>query len=305
MTSYSVNYRGNRCIIITPKGTSYRFYRIPYGLLDKGKHGLELESDYVVYLLWGKGENGSDNLYVGTSTDGLRSRPTAHTDKKVDWKDCIVYTSFDKGFLNDSKIRFLEDRIRHAIDDSGKYVNQTKATTGKAANEEEKDDCMKVLPVIFEVYDMMGYDLTPKYRTDLRDYTDEKPHEKDKEHIVTTDYSSLKLPSEMEDWLKTAESAVISLDPKLKANVTSQYASYKYDKVSKTVAYCYPNRREKTIRVLFQGTPDWYNDKRVTNRPENMHNGDCKAMFFIRCADDLKYFRLFAEIAIQKLRESS
>ena len=39
----------------------------------------------------------------------------------------------------------------------------------------------------------------------------------------------------------------------------------------------------------------------MTPRPENMHNGDCKAMFFITCDADLKYFRLFVEIAVQRL----
>ena len=150
---------------------------------------------------------------------------------------------------------------------------------------------------------MMGYDLTPKYKADLRDYMNDKPQTKEDAAFITADYSALKLPIEMEEWLKAAESAVRNLDPRLKANVTSQYASYKYDKVSKTIAYCYPKRREKTILVLLQGTPDWYDSPKVTERPENMHNGDCKARFFITCSDDLKYFRLFAEIAIQKLKK--
>lgn len=306
MANYDVKYQKGSYVEISSVLNNYKFYRVPYSLLESKKHGIVTDCNFIVYLLIGKdSKDGRDSLYVGTSTDGIDGRPTSHEKKESVWSDCIIFTGANDKLLNNSRILYLEDRLRHLIDDTKRYKNETIVTTGKAANKDEKALCESILPSILEVYYILGVDLTPKYKTDLRDYVEKKTEQKEDYPIVATDYSSLKLPSEMEDWLKAAESAVIGLDPKLKANVTSQYASYKYDKVSKTVAYCYPNRREKTIRVLFQGTPDWYNDKRVTDRPENMHNGDCKAMFFIKCADDLKYFRLFAEIAIQKLRKSS
>ena len=75
--------------------------------------------------------------------------------------------------------------------------------------------------------------------------------------------------------------------------------NYKYP--NKTVAYFYPLRKENKIRVLLQGTADWYNDPRV-NEWTGDHNGLCKAVFYISCDDDLKYFRLFADIAVKKMK---
>ncbi|MBR6203665.1 MAG: hypothetical protein IKQ60_01135 [Candidatus Methanomethylophilaceae archaeon] len=301
MTSFTVSYRQSRCIVVTPKGTSFRFYRIPYQLLESNKHGEKPDSDFVVYLLRGKDAEGSDCLYVGTSTNGIDSRPTSHGDKDVLWEDCIVFTSFDSTFLNDSKIRYIEDRLRRLIDGAGRFVNKTRSTTGKAANEDEKEECDRALPYILDVYDMMGTDLHPKSASGLGAFLMDETSQPERREAPISDYSRLKLPVEMEEWLKVAESSTKDLDPAIVANVTSTYVSFKYPGVSKTVAYCYPSKRDRRIRVLFQGAPEWYDDPKVTRRPDNMHNGDCKALFYISCSGDLKYYRLFAEIAVQRL----
>jgi hypothetical protein len=301
MTSFTVTYRQSKCIEVKSNGTSYKFYRIPYSLLESGKHGIVPDSKFVVYLLKGKDKENRDCLYVGTSTNGIENRPTSHGDKKVAWETCIIFTSFDPTFLNDSKIRYIEDRLRCAIDETKEYINTTKSTSGKGTNDYDNEDCDKAMPYILEVYDLMGINIMPKRKVELGDFLVDKPIGSVMTAGKGTDYSQLKLTDEMKDWFKTAESIVKELDPQIIPNVTSTYANFKYPGVSKTVAYFYPNKREGKVRVLLQGTPDWYNDPKVTPRPENMHNGDCKAMFFITCDADLKYFRLFAEIAVQRL----
>ena len=81
--------------------------------------------------------------------------------------------------------------------------------------------------------------------------------------------------------------------------MTKQYANYFCGKI---FAYWYPLKSQNKFRVLLRGTAEEYNDSGVTPRPENVHNGDCKVMFYVSCSDDLKYFRLFAEKAILKTK---
>lgn len=295
MTSFTVNYQRNRLIEIKPNLYNFIFYRIPYNLLISNK--VDLDLGFIVYLLSGKNAEGKDCLYVGTSTDGIKNRPTSHEDKNVDWKSCIVFTSNSNNFLNDSKIRYIEDRLRRMIDKTEIYINTTKSTSGKTVNKEEKEECETAIPYLLEIYDLCGINLTPKYSSDLDKYNTEKDTVPDS--AKNSDFSQLNINSEMENWLREAEIIINQLDPELKTNVTKSYVSFKYNGISKTIAYCYPNKRENTIRILFQGTADWYSDPKIVPRPENMHNGDCKAMFFITDGNDLKYFRLFAETAIK------
>ncbi len=103
----------------------------------------------------------------------------------------------------------------------------------------------------------------------------------------------------MTKWLKIAESIALEIDSSIKSDVTKQYANYSCGKI---FAYWYPLKSQNKFRVLLRGTAEEYNDPRVTPRPENVHNGDCKAMFYVSCSDDLKYFRLFAEMAILKAK---
>lgn len=300
-TSYAVQYGSNRCITITPKGFSFKFYRIPYQLLLNGKHGVSLDNNYIVYLLEGKDPEGRDCLYVGTSSNGLSGRPTSHGDKNVDWKNCIVFTSFDPDLIHRGIIEYLEDRIRHIIDESKLYVNKTVVTVGTPSNPADKDFCERTLRIMLEAYDLCGIDLTPRYRSGLDSFLIDKPVTRIQQVPSASDFSSFGLPEEMNDWLRSAEAMMRELDPRIVTNIKSTYVNFKYGGVSKTVAYCYPSKRDRRIRVLFQGTPEWYKDHRVTMRSEHMHNGDCKAMFYITCAENLKYFRVFAETAIQKL----
>lgn len=302
MTSFTVTYRQSKCIEVKSNGTSYKFYRIPYSLLESGKHGIVPDSDFVVYLLKGKNKENRDCLYVGTSANGIENRPTSHGDKKVAWETCIVFTSFDPTFLNDSKIRYIEDKLRYAIDKRKEYVNTTKSTSGKGTNDNDNEDCDKALPYIFEVYDLMGIDILPKRKIELGDFDIDKTVVNVMPSGKKTDYSKYKLNSEMLEWYEEAERICKQLDHELFANVkASTYVSYKYP--NKTVAYCYPLQRENKIRVILQGTPDWYNDPKVTKWPGG-HHGVCKSLFYIKSEEDLKYFRLFVEIAIKKMKSS-
>lgn len=298
MSSYKINYRDNGRIDITPAVNKCKFYRIPYRLLESKTHNVKVESDNVVYLLSGKNADNKDCLYVGTSTDGLESRPTSHKSKKVDWKTCIVLTSFDN-MLTGAVILHLEYLIYNRINDTKAYKNETEKVTDKATPD-EKEIALEVLPTVLEVYDMLGINL----KRDPQNTLISHKMEVGTTFVSKTDYSKLKLHGDMVAWLEEAEKSILAMDDKLEPNVTTQYASFKYPGVSKTIAYFYPIKPKKQFRVLLHGTPDWYSDPKVTERPDTMHNGKCKAMFIINGPEDLGYLRLFAEIAIKKSRSA-
>ena len=294
MPSYKVYYHNNGRIDITPSINKCKFYRIPYHLLENKTHNIQLESKFIVYLLSGKDTDNKDCLYVGTSTKGLEKRPTEHKDKKVDWKNCIVLTSFDN-MLNGAIILEIEYLVDERIRETKEYKNTTEKVTNKAVSPDEKELASEVFPTILDVYDMLGVNLKKNIQTTLNS----QPNSYTTPQSRKSDFSILKLPSDMIAWLEEAETIILPLDNKLESNVTKSYASIKYPKTSKTVAYFYPNKRKKQIRVLLQGTPELYSDQKITLRPDTMHNGNCKAMFYINGPDDLGYLRAFAAIAIR------
>ena len=179
---------------------------MPYALLETRKHGISTDCNFIVYLLIGKDANtGKDSLYVGTSTDGIDGRPTSHEKKESVWTDCIFFTGSNDKLLNNSKILYLEDRLRHLIDDTKRYKNETKSTTGKAANKDEKALCDSILPSILEVYDILGVDLNPKQKTDLLQFVPASNSINGTSSADSVDYSKLKLNAEMIGWFTEAE----------------------------------------------------------------------------------------------------
>lgn len=202
--------------------------------------------------------------------------------------------------LNGTIILQIEYLVYTRINETKGFRNVTERVTKKAANPDEKELASEVFPTILEVYDMLGINL----KRDPQSTLTNQPMEVHIPPSVRSDFSALKLPADMVSWLEEAEKMILVLDNKLESNVTTTYASIKYHGVSKTIAYFYPNKQKKQIRVLLQGTADWYSDPRVIERPDSMHNGRCKAMFYINGPEDLRYLRMFAEIAIKKSRSA-
>ena len=159
MTLFPIEYLPNRCLSITPPGTSYRSYRIPYRVLLSRNFEIDPKCGFIVYLLTGKDESNHDCLYVGTLVNGLKNRPTSHEDKGAIWENCIVFSSFDEKLLNGSIILNVEDRIKDMIDHSGRYVNKTVTTTREHTNNMEVDLCDNNMNYLVEVYDVLGIDL--------------------------------------------------------------------------------------------------------------------------------------------------
>lgn len=303
MTNYTVKY-SKKCITLTPNGKSYRFYRIPYSLLEHNTHGITPDNDFIVYLLVGKDPQNNDCLYVGTATDGIKTRPTQHTKKGAIWHECIVFTSFDASFLNDSSNRYIEDCIRHIINENSQYINKTELTSPKFANNFDKEDCDEAVPYILEVYDMLGVHLKTRSKTDISRFI-EKEYAPSV-NVSKMDIVSLNLPSDMALWYGEIQSTFSKIDASIKPNIpkSKQYVSFQYVGHSRTVAYCYHYPSKRKIQVRFYGNYDQFNDPRVFKPLKDTHNGDCKAFFDIISDDDLKYLPVFAQKAFELVKKA-
>ena len=304
MTTYNVEYLQNGCIEVSKAFGTLCFYRIPYDLLESKQHDIELPSNFIVYLLKGSTPSHPNVLYVGTSYRGMQDRPTGHENRKfrgekIDWDSCIIFTTTD-GLLNDSTLRFLEDSIREHITNSKQFKSSTKSTSKDGANKKDKRACEAILPTILEVYSILGVDLTPKYPAS-EDKPVKKKKKDDETPVSPSDFSSLGLPTEMTDWLVKAEKIVSDVDPSAKASVSKLYASYSCGKI---FAYWYPLKSKNLFRIYLRGNASDYKNPKVTQRDEKVHNGDCKAEFYVGSEGDLEYFRMFAEIAIQNMKKS-
>lgn len=300
-TYYEIEHKENGVLKITASGDSYTIFRIPYNLLQSKNHGVNLtveqRSDFIVYLLSGKTKDGENALYVGTSTTGIDKRPVEHEDKGIAWDQCIIFTAEEKD-LSESTILHIEDRIRKLIDGCSKrYVNVTRQTKGRSANKKQQDLAdRKFIPAIIEVYDILGFDLHPVRKTDLRSFIETESEEVIPQ-VIKGNYDNLKLTGEMKEWLAIADSIVLKIDPGVITKVKKVYATHSYGKV---FAYWYPLVRENKFRVLLRGTAQDYDDPRVIPREEKVHNGDCKAVFYVTCENDLKCYGKFVKIAMQK-----
>ena len=299
MTTYKVDCLQNGCVEVSKDLSTLRFYRTPYVLLKTKKHGLKLPNKFIVYLLCGSTKENPNVLYVGTATGGLDNRPTSHEDKNVNWESCIFFTSTDDS-LNKSTIEYLENRIRQFINDSKKYVSVTFSTSDSGSNGAESKLCNSILPTVLEVYSLLGVDIVSGYKTTLSSFIEEKDGAM-VTPVSTADYSKLDLPSEMMDWLKIAHNITLGIDSSVTSGATKLYAKYSYGLI---FAYWYPLKSQNRFRIYLRGDASDYNDPRVKQRDEKRHNGDCRAEFYVSCADDLKYFRIFAETAIRNMKSS-
>lgn len=301
MSSYEVHYENNRYVDICDPSSTIKLYRILFSLLESKHSNIPTpESEHIVYLLSGKDNTGRDCLYVGKSSNGIKNRPTSHEDKNVPWKYCYILTSTNANLLNGSRAQYLEDCLKRLIDQSD-YDNKTINTSGKEANLKDKEVCDKILPKILESLDILGIDIKTGQDSIIAEAPVKMLIRESDEGI---DYSEFDLPQEMIDWLKKIKDIMESLDSGIATNIktNSNYVSFRFSK--KTLVYCYPRKSEKFIRVFFYGTPDWYSDPRVTQRPEKYHNRPCDSVFYIRDAKDIESFRTFAETLIRRFMES-
>ena len=157
--------RIGRTVEISEATSSLLVYRIPYQNLTAGAdEPIKIKNKFIVYILFGENNNGSDVIYVGKSTNGLKNRPTSHDDKYDNWTYCYVLTQFEeRTFFNDGTIQYIEDKVNKRVNDLKHYINTTKVTNAGTANSFDMEDCDEYLEKAYQMLDVLGLDLISFY----------------------------------------------------------------------------------------------------------------------------------------------
>lgn len=153
--------RIGRTVEISEATSSLLVYRIPYqNLYSDASEPIKIKNKFIVYILFGENNDGSDVVYVGKSTNGLKNRPTSHDDKYDNWTYCYVLTQFEeRTFFNDGTIQYIEDKVNKRVNDLNHYHNTTKVTNAGTANRFDMEDCDAYLEKAYEMLDVLGLDL--------------------------------------------------------------------------------------------------------------------------------------------------
>jgi hypothetical protein len=156
---FVIRYIG-RSVEVSKANSSTLVFRIPYQNLFGNTESVKIDNPFIVYILYGKNENGRDVVYVGKSKNGLKHRPKAHEDKFANWTYCYVLTQFrERTFFNDGTIQYLENSLNELITELGFYENTTKLTTSGTANASDEEDCEEYLEEVKQMLDAIGFDL--------------------------------------------------------------------------------------------------------------------------------------------------
>ena len=177
--------RVGRTVEISEATSSQLVYRIPYqNLSANSEEPIKIKNKFIVYILFGENKDGSDVIYVGKSTNGLKNRPTSHNDKFDNWTYCYVLTQFEeRTFFNDGTIQYIEDRVNKRVNDLKHYINTTKVTNAGTANTFDMEDCDAYLSKAYEMLDVLGLDLITYHDND-RDKCDDVDTDTQFEDVV-------------------------------------------------------------------------------------------------------------------------
>lgn len=159
MARYIIN-TSDHSVEMTKPNSTIRIYRISYSDLCRNHMAFTIPNRFIVYILFGKNDEGKDALYIGKSKNGLTNRPTAHEDKYVNWTECFILTQFNAGtFFNDGVIQYLEDLITKQARQTNSYQLTTMVTITGTVNETEREDCREYLEEAYKMLDVLGLDL--------------------------------------------------------------------------------------------------------------------------------------------------
>ncbi len=163
--------RVGRSVEVSEANSSVLVYRIPYqNLTSNSEEPIPIKNKFIVYILFGKSDEGKDVVYVGKSKNGLKNRPTAHGDK---WIYCYILTQFEeRTFFNDGTIQYIEDKISKLIYELNHYENTTQITNSGTANRYDEEDCDEYLKKAYEMLDLLGLDLYTHYQDAETEETD-------------------------------------------------------------------------------------------------------------------------------------
>lgn len=120
-------------------------------------------SNTGVYLLFGKDEEGTDQVYIGEAENTLK-RLTQHLVQKDFWNETIVFISKDEN-LNKAHIKYLENRLYDLARIAKRYkIENTFIPTQSSISESDKAEMEEFLENIKLLVNTLGHKIFEEKR---------------------------------------------------------------------------------------------------------------------------------------------
>lgn len=109
-----------------------------------------------VYLLFGKDDEGKDQVYIGEAESTLK-RLTQHLNQKDFWNETIVFISKDEN-LNKAHIKYLENRLHDIAKKAKRYkIENTSTPTLSSISESDRAEMEEFIENIKLLVNTLGH----------------------------------------------------------------------------------------------------------------------------------------------------
>lgn len=116
-----------------------------------------------VYLLFGKDDDGKDQVYIGEAESILKRLSQQLTSKDF-WNEAIVFISKDEN-LNKAHIKYLENRLHEIAKSANRYkVDNTSIPTQSSISESDKAEMEEFIENIKMLVNTLGHKLFDEKR---------------------------------------------------------------------------------------------------------------------------------------------
>lgn len=137
-------------------------YKIPRIKIKDCSDRLDMDSTGV-YMLFGKSEDGSEQVYIGEAESTLK-RLTQHLSQKDFWNEVIVFISKDEN-LNKAHIKYLENRLYELAKSANRYrLENNLIPTQSSISEPDRAEMEEFLANIKLLVNTLGHKLFEEKR---------------------------------------------------------------------------------------------------------------------------------------------
>lgn len=151
---------------------SGKAYKIPRIRIKDSTDRDELNKTGV-YLLFGKGENEKEQVYIGEA-ESILKRLNQHLTQKEFWNEAIIFFSKDDN-LNKAHVKYLENRLHEMAVTANRYsIENSIVPTQSSISESDKSEMEEFIDNIKMLVNTLGHkvfdgrrEIVPKLKQDI------------------------------------------------------------------------------------------------------------------------------------------
>jgi len=147
-------------------------YKIPRIKVKDCSDRVDLQSTGV-YLLFGRNDEGKEQVYIGEAESTLK-RLNQHLNQKDFWNETIVFISKDEN-LNKAHIKYIENRLHDIAKEANRYIIENSTTpTQSSISESDRAEMEEFIDNIKMLVNTLGHKVfdekrvvSPKSKQDI------------------------------------------------------------------------------------------------------------------------------------------